>query len=118
MIELQFYGASSRKETIATTATYEESSTEDGQGTQQPSLLFEEGACSPSTVLRRGNSDPFNALAVPINAEDNRIVSFYRDFLLPAEYNVDDLLSKDVLANVRAKADWELHVSGLRKFPL
>ncbi|KAJ9602567.1 hypothetical protein H2200_013110 [Cladophialophora chaetospira] len=68
---------------------------------------------SPESVLKKGNSDPFHALAVPIEAEENRIVTFYRDFILPAEYNVDAVISRDILANVRAKADWDLHVTGL-----
>ena len=68
---------------------------------------------SPSSVLNKGNSDPFHALALPIHAEENRIVAFYRDFLLPAAYNVDSVLTKDILANVRAKADFELCVAGL-----
>lgn len=70
-------------------------------------------AFSPDSVLRKGNSDPFDTFPVRIGAEENRIVTFYRDFILPAAYNVDSIITRDILANVRAKADWELCVTGL-----
>jgi hypothetical protein len=61
----------------------------------------------------KGNSDPFDALPLPINAEENRIVAFYRDYMLPAAYNVDSVITRKILANAHAKAEWELCTTGL-----
>ncbi|KAH0841715.1 hypothetical protein AYO21_01053 [Fonsecaea monophora] len=67
---------------------------------------------SPVTVLNKGNSDPFSASAVPITVEENRIVTFYRDILIPATWRLD-VKSKDNLANARAKVDWRVCSAGL-----
>lgn len=67
---------------------------------------------SPLTVINKGNSDPFNALAVPINAQENSILSFYRDYMLPTAFHLTHK-SKWSLASVRAIADWTICVLGL-----
>ncbi|OQU94677.1 hypothetical protein CLAIMM_01007 [Cladophialophora immunda] len=68
---------------------------------------------SPVTVLNKGNSDPFGACAIPITVEENSILTFYRDILLPAAWRLD-AKSKQNLASARAKADWEVCTAGLR----
>ena len=40
------------------------------------------------TILRKGNSDPFDMLAVPITARVNRILAFFKDGYLPMVYRV------------------------------
>jgi hypothetical protein len=42
---------------------------------------------SPSTLLKRGQSDPFSTLAVEITPEVNEIVSFFRDTMILAFYS-------------------------------
>ncbi|ETN43937.1 uncharacterized protein HMPREF1541_11068 [Cyphellophora europaea CBS 101466] len=41
---------------------------------------------SPTSLVRHGNSDPFRTYPVNIGAEENELISFYRDLFLPAQY--------------------------------
>lgn len=43
---------------------------------------------SPVSIMRRGNSDPFNAIAIPVNAKSNEIMAFGREYLNSALHNV------------------------------
>lgn len=40
----------------------------------------------PLTVMQHGNSDPFSSLAIPVTAQTNRVMTFFRDVYLPATY--------------------------------
>ncbi|KIW98635.1 uncharacterized protein Z519_00296 [Cladophialophora bantiana CBS 173.52] len=68
---------------------------------------------SPIMILNKGNSDPFGAGAIPITGEENSIVAFYRDILVPGAYRLDPK-SKNSLASARAKVDWGVCSAGLR----
>ncbi|KAJ9607241.1 hypothetical protein H2200_008313 [Cladophialophora chaetospira] len=68
---------------------------------------------SPVTILNAGDSDPFDAYAIPISAEVNNILAFYRDFIIPSAYHLDGK-SKHNLATARSKSDWDACVNGLR----
>lgn len=57
---------------------------------------------SPTTVLGNGNSDPFGVFPVKIGAQENEVITFYRDVFLPAQYgmplripNLDRLRQRD-----------------------
>ena len=75
------------------------------------SLVREDQRSSPSTINNKGNSDPFAAFAVSITPAENRILTFYRDVILPATFNLDP--KKSNVANARAKTLWNIHVTGL-----
>jgi len=40
----------------------------------------------PVTILREGNSDPFESLALTVTPKVNEVMSFVRDYFLPASY--------------------------------
>jgi hypothetical protein len=56
---------------------------------------------SPISIIGRGNSDPFNAVAIPMNAESNEIMVFGREYLISALYNV-----KRTVESVTATRFW------------
>ncbi|OQV10233.1 hypothetical protein CLAIMM_14261 [Cladophialophora immunda] len=68
--------------------------------------------CSSSITLRSGNSDPFGAYPVKINPEVNQLISFYRDYLLPAQYHVP---STTWVSSANARLDWAICVSTLQE---
>jgi hypothetical protein len=53
--------------------------------TQQESLIVG----GPLTILPGGNSDPFESLAVRVTPRVNEVISFVRDYFLPASYVTD-----------------------------
>ncbi|KIW68809.1 hypothetical protein PV04_04730 [Phialophora macrospora] len=59
---------------------------------------------SPSTILKRGRSDPFNALAVEITPEVNEIVSFFRDYMILAFYHTKWETSKAAVVQMHWKS--------------
>lgn len=58
--------------------------------------------------MRRGNSDPFNAIAIPVNAETNEIMVFGREYLISALYNV-----RNTNESVTATRSWNEGVGQL-----
>jgi hypothetical protein len=72
---------------------------------------LEDRPLSPTTIMAKGNSDPFGVLAVKIGPEENDLISFYRDIFIPAQYQVQ--LQMPNVANLRA-SDWEDCRSGLQ----
>ena len=65
---------------------------------------------SPQTLIAKGNSDPFDVYPIKIGAQENDLVSFYRDFFLPAQYGMRLRIPKVDLLRAR---DWEDCISGL-----
>jgi hypothetical protein len=64
---------------------------------------------SPSTILKRGRSDPFNALAVEVTPEVNEIVSFFRDYMILAFYHTKWETSKAAVVQMH----WQSIVQAL-----
>ena len=58
------------------------------------------------SILREGNSDPFNVLAVPVTARVNRILAFFKDGYLPMIYRVH-LGSEEASSRIRALEEHE-----------
>ncbi len=75
------------------------------------SLTWQDQGRSPSIINNKGNSDPFAAFAIPITPKENRILTFYREVILPATFNLDP--KKPNVANARAKTLWNIHVTRL-----
>lgn len=46
-------------------------------------------SASPLRVLWKGNSDPFNVFAIPIDCETNQMLVFFRDVVLPTVESVN-----------------------------
>ena len=65
---------------------------------------------SPKSVLFKGNSDPFEVFPVKIGPEENELVLFYRDVILPVQYKLRFPLPQ--LAQLRTQ-DWEDCIGGL-----
>src|SRR5271156_3227037 len=65
----------------------------------------------PLTILRKGNSDPFSALPIPVDARDNSLIAFYRDFELPTLYFLD---TKSWVTSAACMKDWSLCTNGLQ----
>lgn len=42
------------------------------------------GVTTPSTMIGKGNSDPFAAYPITITAEVNNLMTFYRDYIIPS----------------------------------
>ncbi len=66
---------------------------------------------SPTTVLDKGNSDPFGVYTVEIGARENEVITFYRDVFLPAQYGMR--LRIPNLDRLRER-DWEDCMNGFR----
>lgn len=64
---------------------------------------------SPTSILKRGQSDPFNALAVEVTPEVNQIVSFFREFLILSFYNTKWETSKAAIVSMH----WQSIVQAL-----
>lgn len=64
----------------------------------------------PSVIVHEGNSDPFSAYPVKIDAETNAIIAFYREYVLPAQYHVP---SKQWVSSANARLDWSICISTL-----
>jgi hypothetical protein len=64
-----------------------------------------------SLPVYTGNSDPFCAYAIKIDPQINEIISFYRDYILPAQYHVP---SEEWVSSASARMDWSLCVSTLQ----
>lgn len=67
---------------------------------------------SPKTLVGKGNSDPFSAFALPITAEANKFLTFYRDYYIPAAYFQIRYKTRAALAN----ENWQDQVTGLHDF--
>lgn len=65
---------------------------------------------SPQTILAQGDSDPSAVYAVKIGPAENELVSFYRDFFLPAQYGMRLKIPK--LEHFQAR-DWADCIHGL-----
>lgn len=64
---------------------------------------------SPKTLVGKGNSDPFAAFALPITAEANQVLTFHRDYYIPATYFQIRYKTRAALA----KDNWQDQVTGL-----
>jgi hypothetical protein len=64
---------------------------------------------SPSSIVGKGNSDPFSVLPVRVGPEENELIVFYRDFYLPNQYG-----SKYLRTESLARRDWEDSMKGLQ----
>jgi hypothetical protein len=62
-----------------------------------------------TTFLGKGNSDPFGVYPVKIGAQENEVITFYRDVFLPAQYGMS--LRIPNLDRLR-KRDWEDCMNG------
>ncbi|KAJ9605981.1 hypothetical protein H2200_009830 [Cladophialophora chaetospira] len=71
--------------------------------------LYRGRQMSPSTILRRGQSDPFNTLAVEVTPEVNEIVSFFRDTMILAFYETRWETSKAAIVSMH----WQSIVQAL-----
>lgn len=60
----------------------------------------------PLTILKRGNSDPFQAVAITVTRRVNEILSFFRNSFLPAMYQSD---SETHYRSFSADSAWDLH---------
>lgn len=69
-----------------------------------PSLLEE--TPSPCTLVQNGQSDPFNAYAIKIDARVNQIMTFYRDEVMP-------LLFDGPAFGEAKKLNWKYILEGL-----
>jgi hypothetical protein len=58
---------------------------------------------SPTIILAGGHSDPFGALPVKIGPKENELISFYRDVMIPAQY---DLPFQVPNLSALREADW------------
>jgi hypothetical protein len=65
----------------------------------------------PSTILQKGNSDPFNAAAVPIDPQAHDVLLFYRDCLIPALH----ALESNSTPTVQGMRSWQESVSALHE---
>jgi hypothetical protein len=65
----------------------------------------------PSTALQKGNSDPFNAAAVPIDPRTHHVLLFYRDCLLPALHAFES----NSTPKVQGMRSWQESVSALHE---
>jgi hypothetical protein len=79
---------------------HRESSSSSSEG-QSPGLL---------TVLRKGNSDVFQAKAIEITPQTHEIMSFFKDCFLPASYGTD---SGTWTQRLTAKEEWAESVACL-----
>jgi hypothetical protein len=66
---------------------------------------------SPRSMVKGGNSDPFDAYAVKIDPMANEMLSFYRDFILPAIYHTT---KRKWVTNASARRDWHDCIHGWR----
>ncbi|KIW68241.1 hypothetical protein PV04_04198 [Phialophora macrospora] len=64
-----------------------------------------------SLLVHAGNSDPFGAYAIKIDPQINEIISFYRDYTLPAQYHVP---SGQWVSSANARLDWSICISTLQ----
>lgn len=64
---------------------------------------------SPATIIGRGNFDPSSAVAIPMNAKNNEIMAFGREYLISALYNI-----KRTVESVTATRFWNEGVTQLR----
>lgn len=44
---------------------------------------------SPLTILAKGDSDPFAAYPIDIGPEENDLIVFYRDYMIPSAYSTE-----------------------------
>ncbi|KIW69987.1 hypothetical protein PV04_02299 [Phialophora macrospora] len=64
---------------------------------------------TPDSVLREGNSDPFDAYAVKIDPAANELLAFYRDTVLPALYHTT---KHKWITISSARRDWQDCIHG------
>ncbi|KIW92923.1 uncharacterized protein Z519_06772 [Cladophialophora bantiana CBS 173.52] len=67
-------------------------------------------ALSLSTAIGKGNSDPFGAYPIPITAEVNNLMTFYRDYIIPSIW-YRNFKTKNTMA--LAAREWQFNVSHL-----
>jgi len=77
-----------------------------------PRRMQATAAVGPLTILRRGNSDPFESLAVSVTPRVNEIMSFVKDYFLPACYVTD---SPAWIRAFGADKEWDDSVEVLRE---
>ena len=62
------------------------------------------------TILKKGNSDPFNTFATPIDPGVNNLMLFCRNFFLPSLYRIE---TQSVNTAIAAARDWEDFIAAL-----
>ncbi|EXJ69667.1 uncharacterized protein A1O5_06738 [Cladophialophora psammophila CBS 110553] len=67
-------------------------------------------ALSLSTAIGKGNSDPFGAYPIPITAEVNNLMTFYRDYIIPSIW-YRNFKNKNTMT--LAAREWQFNVSHL-----
>jgi hypothetical protein len=99
----------SRRITIRSLITEDDpESTEEAIEEARTQILLER-LNSPTSVLREGNSDPFDAYAVKIDPTANELLSFYRDTVLPALYHTT---KHKWITISSARRDWQDCIHG------
>ncbi|OQU95188.1 hypothetical protein CLAIMM_01432 [Cladophialophora immunda] len=68
--------------------------------------IAESAISSSSSILGRGNSDPFEALPIPVNSRTNQILSFLKNVYLPSIYRVGPFDSETSYGSLAARAEW------------
>ncbi|EXJ61013.1 hypothetical protein A1O7_05166 [Cladophialophora yegresii CBS 114405] len=67
-------------------------------------------AASPSTSIGKGNSDPFGAYPIPITADVNNLMTFYRDYIIPSIW-FKNFRNKNTIA--LAAREWQYNAAHL-----
>ncbi|OCT45591.1 hypothetical protein CLCR_01518 [Cladophialophora carrionii] len=67
-------------------------------------------AASPSTSIGKGNSDPFGAFPIPITADVNNLMTFYRDYIIPSIW-FKNFKNKNTVA--LAAREWQYNAAHL-----
>ena len=65
---------------------------------------------SPSTIIGNGNSDPFGAYPIPITADVNNLMTFYRDYIIPSIW-YKNFKNKNTMA--LAAREWQYNATHL-----